>query len=98
MLGMTVRSFLREPQRPLVFVPVYVGYERLIEGRTYIDELSGGSKEKESVWGCCARPRAAEPLRQGAREPGEPILLILLTRHAPEWTRRRPDTTKSRRG
>src|SRR4029453_19284834 len=49
MLAMTVRSYLREPRRPVVFVPVYFGYERLVEGRTYIGELSGRPKERESV-------------------------------------------------
>ena len=33
MLSMTVRSYLREPRRPVVFVPVYFGYERIVEGR-----------------------------------------------------------------
>jgi glycerol-3-phosphate O-acyltransferase len=51
MLTMTVRSFLRDPQRPVVFVPVYFGYERLVEGSTYVGELSGRRKEKESIWG-----------------------------------------------
>jgi glycerol-3-phosphate O-acyltransferase len=51
MLSMTVRSFLRAPRRPLIFVPVYFGYERLVEGKTYIGELSGQPKEKESVIG-----------------------------------------------
>jgi len=51
MLSMTVRSFRRNPQRPVVFLPVYFGYERIVEGRTYIGELSGLPKEKESVVG-----------------------------------------------
>jgi glycerol-3-phosphate O-acyltransferase len=49
MLAMTVRSYLREPRRPVVFMPVNFGYERIVEGRTYIGELSGKPKEKESV-------------------------------------------------
>ena len=51
MLSMTVRSFLRDPARPVVFIPVYFGYERIVEGTTYIGELSGKPKEKESVLG-----------------------------------------------
>src|SRR6202162_2523055 len=51
MLSMTVRSFVRDPKRPVVFMPVYFGYERIVEGRTYIGELSGRPKEKESVFG-----------------------------------------------
>jgi glycerol-3-phosphate O-acyltransferase len=51
MLTMTLRSYVRDPRRPVMFVPVYFGYERLIEGKTYIGELSGKPKEKESVLG-----------------------------------------------
>ena len=49
-LGMTITSFIREHQRPLVFVPVYLGYEKLLEGKTYLRELAGKPKEKESLW------------------------------------------------
>ncbi len=51
MLAMTVRAYVRKPVRPVVFVPIYFGYERLVEGRTYIGELSGRPKEKESIIG-----------------------------------------------
>jgi len=49
-LGMTLKSFLRGHERPLVFVPVYIGYEKLIEGRSFLNELAGKPKRKESVW------------------------------------------------
>jgi glycerol-3-phosphate O-acyltransferase len=51
MLSMTVRSYLRDPKRPVMFMPVYFGYERIVEGRTYLGELSGRPKEKETIWG-----------------------------------------------
>jgi glycerol-3-phosphate O-acyltransferase len=51
MLSMTVRSYLRNPKRPVVFMPVYFGYERIVEGRTYLGELSGRPKRKETVLG-----------------------------------------------
>jgi glycerol-3-phosphate O-acyltransferase len=50
MLSMTVRSYLRDPKRPVMFMPVYFGYERIVEGRTYIGELSGQPKQKENVF------------------------------------------------
>ncbi len=49
-LAMTVRAYLRQPTRPMLFQPVYIGYEKLMEGRSYLDELSGKPKEKESIW------------------------------------------------
>jgi glycerol-3-phosphate O-acyltransferase len=51
LLAMTVESWLRTPHRPLVFVPVYIGYERLLEGDSYVAELSGRPKQKESLLG-----------------------------------------------
>jgi glycerol-3-phosphate O-acyltransferase len=50
MLAITLRSFLRDSRRPLVFVPVYIGYERVFEGRTYLGELRGAEKRKESLF------------------------------------------------
>ncbi len=51
MISMTLRSFLREHQRPIAFQPVYVGYEKVLEGRTYLGELRGQKKESESIFG-----------------------------------------------
>ncbi len=51
MLSMTVRSFLRDHRKPIVFVPVYIGYEKVMEGRSYLGELRGKKKQKESVLG-----------------------------------------------
>ncbi|WP_205895151.1 1-acyl-sn-glycerol-3-phosphate acyltransferase, partial [Metapseudomonas otitidis] len=50
MLAITLRSFLRSSRLPIVFVPVYIGYERVLEGRTYLGELRGASKKKESIF------------------------------------------------
>jgi glycerol-3-phosphate O-acyltransferase len=49
-LGMTVRSYLRDHAHPLVFIPVYVGYEKLLEGRSFVAELEGKPKSRESLW------------------------------------------------
>ena len=47
MLAMSVRSYLNAPVRPIMFQPVYIGYERLAEGDSYTTELSGKAKRKE---------------------------------------------------
>ncbi|MFS8137415.1 MAG: glycerol-3-phosphate 1-O-acyltransferase PlsB, partial [Thermomonas sp.] len=49
-LAMTVRAYLRQPTRPVLFQPVYIGYEKLMEGSSYQDELTGKAKAKESIW------------------------------------------------
>lgn len=87
MLSMTVRSFLRDPRRPVVFVPVYFGYEKLVEGKTYIHELSGKPKEKESILGMLKTIPALRS-RYGKVHVcfGESIRLDdILSAHAPEW-------------
>ncbi len=50
MVAMTVRAYLRQPTRPVLFQPVYIGYEKLIEGKSYLDELTGQPKQKETIW------------------------------------------------
>jgi len=87
MLSMTLRSFLRESRRPVVFQPVYIGYEKIMEGDAYIGELSGKAKEKESLRGFF---KAFGVLKQHygrvALSFGEPIFLRpLLDEVAPEW-------------
>ena len=57
MLAMTVRSFLRDHRKPIVFVPVYIGYEKVMEGRSYLGELRGKKKEKESIFGLAKTAR-----------------------------------------
>ncbi|MBL4743268.1 MAG: 1-acyl-sn-glycerol-3-phosphate acyltransferase, partial [Cycloclasticus sp.] len=51
LLAMSVRSYLRNPRRSVVFLPVNFAYEKLVEGGTYINELSGKPKKSESVMG-----------------------------------------------
>ncbi len=76
MLAMTVRSFLRDPARPVMFLPVYFGYERIFEGSTYIGELSGLPKQKESIFGLLrVLPRLKERFGKVHVNLGEPIEL-----------------------
>ena len=87
MLVMTVRAFLRAPRRPVLFQPVYIGYEKLMEGKSYAGELSGKPKEKESLLGLL---RGLKVLRQRyghvALNFGEPIELNpLLDAAAADW-------------
>jgi len=92
-----VRSFLRDPARPVVFMPVYFGYERIVEGSTYIGELSGKPKEKETVFGLIRTLRCMrERFGQVHVNLGEPIHLAeLLERYDPDW-RGRPVEDETR--
>ena len=48
MLAMTVQTMLRNLERPVTLVPVYIGYEHVMEVKTYLRELKGEKKKKES--------------------------------------------------
>jgi glycerol-3-phosphate O-acyltransferase len=87
LLAMTVNSYVREPKRPVVFVPIYFGYEKLLEGGSFISELSGGAKNKESLFGLF---RTIKSLREDFGKVfvniGEPIMLEpILDRNRPDW-------------
>ena len=60
MLAMTVHGHLRGRAKPIVFVPTYIGYERLMEGATYVGEMNGKPKEAESVFGILQTLRKIE--------------------------------------
>ena len=88
MISMTVKAFLSAPRRAVVFQPVYIGYERLIEGKSYLDELSGQPKQKETIWALIKA--AFEVLREHYGKVtvnfGEPIYLDdCLAKAAPNW-------------
>ena len=87
-LAMTIRAYLRQPTRPVLFQPVYIGYEKIMEGRSYLDELSGKPKEKESIWQVLIGiPKVlSENYGQVVVNFGEPIRLgDVLGEFAPDW-------------
>lgn len=49
LLSMIIESGLSLPHRDLRFVPVSIGYERLVEEGSYVRELLGGEKQKEDT-------------------------------------------------
>ncbi|MCG8369593.1 MAG: glycerol-3-phosphate 1-O-acyltransferase PlsB, partial [Proteobacteria bacterium] len=87
MLVMTVNAYVTNPQRPIVFVPVYFGYEKLIEGQAFISELGGAEKQKETLIGLI---RSVRSLRDHFGKVwvnfGEPVELEpVLDRNCREW-------------
>ncbi len=87
-LAMTVRAYLRQPTRPVLFQPVYIGYEKLMEGSSYQDELTGKTKPKESIWQLLGGiPKVLRSnYGQVVVNFGEGIRLDeMLAKHAPEW-------------
>jgi glycerol-3-phosphate O-acyltransferase len=90
MLGMTLESFIRSQQRPLAFVPVYIGYEKLIEGKSYIGELYGEKKKRESTLGALSAIfKLKGHFGKVTASFGEPIdAADLLRQHCPDWADR----------
>jgi len=87
-LAMTVRGYLRNPSRPVMFQPVYIGYEKLMEGNSYLDELTGKPKQSESIWQLLTGiPKVLRSnYGQVVVNFGEPIRLDdMLAEHAPDW-------------
>jgi len=88
MLAITLNSFKRSQRLPIVFVPVYIGYERVLEGRTYLGELRGASKKKESFFDVFRVIAAIRKQRFGhvSVNFGEPLKLqAFLDQQQPDW-------------
>lgn len=96
-LGMTVRSFIREHERPLIFIPVYIGYEKLLEGRSYLRELAGKPKQKESLWALLKIARQIKRVFGKVHiNFGEPLALSdFLDDYRPGWAKEEDETTES---
>ncbi len=87
LLGMVLEAFVRQPERPLVLVPVYIGYEKLPEGRSFLNEMAGRPKRSESLWDLVVSLRV---LRQRFGSPcvsiGKPLPVAdWLDGRLPDW-------------
>lgn len=86
MLAMTVESMLRGIDRPVTLVPVYLGYEHVMEVNTYLSELQGSGKQKESFFGVIKAIRNLRDYGYGYVNFGEPISLNhYLSQQIPDW-------------
>jgi len=91
MLSMTVRGFLKERKKPLAFIPVYIGYEKLMESKAYQAELQGKDKKSETlVHTITSIFKIRGNFGKVYTSFGEPIILNqLLNSNNPSWA----DTT-----
>lgn len=85
-LSMTIQAMLRGGTRPITLVPIYIGYEHVMEVGTYAKELRGATKEKEGFMQMVRGLSKLRNLGQGYVNFGEPIPLTnWLNHHVPEW-------------
>lgn len=85
-LSMTIQAMLRGGSRPITLVPIYIGYEHVMEVGTYAKELRGATKEKENLLQMLRGLRKLRNLGQGYVNFGEPIpLTTYLNTNVPQW-------------
>ena len=75
MFAMTVQSRINAQTRPIVLVPIYLGYEHVMEVKTYLKELKGKRKEKENFLDTLKILRKLRNYGQGYVNFGTPIAL-----------------------
>ncbi|MDK1289144.1 glycerol-3-phosphate 1-O-acyltransferase PlsB [Pseudoalteromonas umbrosa] len=86
MLAMTMQSMLKGIDRPISIVPVYIGYEHVMEINTYLKELAGNNKKNESVLGVFKAIKNLRNYGRGYLNFGQPINLNqYLNEHQPDW-------------
>lgn len=86
MVSMTLQALQRGLNRPISIVPVYIGYEHVLEVDTYAKELRGAAKEKENAELVLRVIKKLRNLGQGYVNFGKPIQVnSYLNQHFPEW-------------
>lgn len=86
MVSMTVQAQLRGIERPITFIPTYLGYEHVMEVGSYMHELDGAKKKKESIWGLLGIFKRLRYYGRGYVTFGEPISIPrFLSQHVPDW-------------
>ena len=74
LLRMTLDAARRGVTRPIAIVPVYIGYEKVIEAGSYLSELRGNTKRRESIRGLLRSSRLArQSFGKVSIDFGEPI-------------------------
>ncbi|MDN4503001.1 glycerol-3-phosphate 1-O-acyltransferase PlsB [Alteromonadaceae bacterium BrNp21-10] len=86
MLAMTIQSMFKGIKRPISLVPVYIGYEHVMEVSSYLKELQGKDKKKESFLQVFSAIRKLKNYGTGYLSFGEPINLgQFMESSRPNW-------------
>ncbi|MGB3727468.1 MAG: glycerol-3-phosphate 1-O-acyltransferase PlsB, partial [Glaciecola sp.] len=86
MLAMTIQAVTKGVNRPVSIVPVYLGYEHVMEVKSYMKELKGKSKKKESPTQVFSAIRKLKNYGHGYVNFGEPLSLnSFLDQEVPDW-------------
>ena len=86
MLAMTLQALIKGVNRPVSIVPVYIGYEHVMEVSSYLKELNGTGKKKESFLQIFSAIKKLKNYGYGFLNFGEPINLTnYLDQQVPNW-------------
>lgn len=86
MLAMTLQAIVKGVNRPVSIVPVYIGYEHVMEVKSYLKELKGKSKQKESPAQIFSAIKQLKNYGHGFVNFGEPIHVNqFLEKQVPDW-------------
>lgn len=98
MLNMTLGSFQRDSSMPICLMPVYFGYERVLESSTYLSELAGKRKKSESMFDIFKIFNLFKfSYGRVTVNFGEPLLLAeFLDHESPDW--RKPEISTNLSG
>lgn len=95
MLSMTLQALLESHTRPISLVPVYIGYEHVLEVDTYAKELRGAAKEKESAGLVLRVIKKLRNMGKGYVNFAEPITLNnYLNQYYPHWKESESEDSK----
>ena len=50
LLATSLKTYINQPERNVIIVPIYIGYDHIMEVNTYLKEQAGQKKESESIW------------------------------------------------
>ncbi len=93
MLAMTLQAMLKGVNRPVSIVPVYIGYEHVMEVKSYQKELTGANKKKESPMQILSAIKKLKNYGHGYVNFGEPLQLNqFLDEYSPEWRESQSDS------
>ncbi len=86
MLAMTLEAMLKQQTRPITLVPVCLGYDHVMEVSTYMKELKGQHKQKESIFQVLGILKKLRNFGHGFVNFGQPINLNQhLTQYDANW-------------
>lgn len=87
MISMTLNGYYKDNSKELTFMPVYFSYEKVMEINSYIGELAGRKKNKETLTGLFTTLKLLkQDFGQVAVSFGKPLnLRSYLSEHQPDW-------------